>query len=117
MPIYEYKCQECDHVFEDMVLSSKDPGPDKCPKCSAPNVSRLISGTNFQLKGGGWFHSDYGKKTSAPSRDDAPAGSGEPAKSVPSDAAATSPVAKETKKAPSETPKAPPASSESASGT
>lgn len=113
MPIYEYKCQECDHVFEDMVLSSKDSGPDKCPKCGAPNVSRLISGTNFQLKGGGWFHSDYGKKGSAPASD-APAAtkdSGE--KSVPSDTAVASAPASETKAAPSESAKAAPAPSES----
>ena len=65
MPIYEYKCATCGHVFEDMVLSSKDPGPQACPKCADAKIERLISGTNFQLKGGGWFHSDYGKPASA----------------------------------------------------
>lgn len=77
MPIYEYKCHECDHVFEDLVLSSKDTGPEKCPKCGAAQVSRLISGTNFQLKGGGWFHSDYGKKGGAAVPDESSASVGE----------------------------------------
>ncbi len=111
MPIYEYKCQECDHVFEDMVLSSKDSGPDKCPKCGAPNVSRLISGTNFQLKGGGWFHSDYGKKGSTSVSDTSSATKGSVESSAPSDAATT--VAKETKAVPSENSKAAQAPSES----
>ncbi len=77
MPIYEYKCHECDHVFEELVLSSKDTGPDKCPKCGAAQVSRLISGTNFQLKGGGWFHSDYGKKGGPAPSGESPASAGE----------------------------------------
>jgi predicted nucleic acid-binding Zn ribbon protein len=60
-----------------MVLSSRDAGPSKCPKCSAAEVHRVISGTSFQLKGEGWFHSDYGKpKSSTGSSSDSSAGSG-----------------------------------------
>ena len=54
MPIYEYKCPKCGHVFEKLMKFS-DPNPDKCPECEAPNPERQMSmNTGFVLMGGNW---------------------------------------------------------------
>lgn len=53
MPIYEYKCAKCGNELEVMHKVS-DPHPTECPKCHEPALSRLMSRTSFQLKGGGW---------------------------------------------------------------
>lgn len=58
MPIYEYQCDECTSIFEKMKKRS-DPEPAKCPDCGAPEPRRIISRTGFQLKGGGWYVTDY----------------------------------------------------------
>lgn len=59
MPIYEYKCQKCGHALEVMAKVS-DPAPEKCANCGAENaMERLVSRTNFQLKGGGWYSDLY----------------------------------------------------------
>ena len=42
MPIYEYKCLQCQCEFEHLKFSSQDPEP-RCPSCCATNVQRLIS--------------------------------------------------------------------------
>jgi putative FmdB family regulatory protein len=65
MPIYEYECSKCG-VFEHSQRI-KDPALTKCPTCRR-KVRRLISNTSFQLKGSGWYVTDYargGKKDSA----------------------------------------------------
>lgn len=59
MPIYEYQCPKCQHVFEEMVSLSQAHGEEPCPLCGAPSP-RMISHTSFVLKGGGWYVSDYG---------------------------------------------------------
>ena len=64
MPIYEYRCADCGHVFEEIQQFS-DPDPDKCPSCESKEVGRLISRSNFQLKGGGWYAEDYSNASSA----------------------------------------------------
>lgn len=62
MPIYEYRCDKCNHVFESWQKMS-DPNPDKCPECGADKIEKLISSTSFILQGGGWYATDYGGKT------------------------------------------------------
>jgi putative FmdB family regulatory protein len=62
MPIYEYRCESCSHVFESWQKMS-DPNPDKCPSCGAGKVEKLISATSFILQGSGWYATDYGGKT------------------------------------------------------
>jgi putative FmdB family regulatory protein len=59
MPIYEYACEHCG-VFEEMQRIT-DPPIAKCPKCKR-KVRRLISQTSFQLKGSGWYVTDYARK-------------------------------------------------------
>ncbi len=58
MPIYEYQCEHCG-VFEEMQRIT-DPALSKCPKCRR-KVRRLISSTSFQLKGTGWYVTDYAR--------------------------------------------------------
>ncbi|MFB6374654.1 MAG: FmdB family zinc ribbon protein [Bradymonadaceae bacterium] len=60
MPIYEYRCQSCDNEFEKLVRSG-DSEPEQCPECEAPSITRLISNTNFKLKGSGWYETDYAR--------------------------------------------------------
>jgi putative FmdB family regulatory protein len=42
MPIYEYRCSQCCHEFEELTFSISGPAPD-CPKCSHPDVMKLMS--------------------------------------------------------------------------
>lgn len=58
MPIYEYRCQQCGD-FE-VTQKIKDKPLARCPGCKG-KVKKLISNTSFQLKGTGWYVTDYAK--------------------------------------------------------
>jgi putative FmdB family regulatory protein len=58
MPIYEYLCEQCG-VFEETQRIT-DAALTRCPRCRR-KVRRLISQTSFQLKGGGWYVTDYAR--------------------------------------------------------
>ncbi|MAG26006.1 transcriptional regulator [Candidatus Pacearchaeota archaeon] len=62
MPLYEYRCKECKHKFDE-IKRFDDPNPP-CAKCSSLKVTKLISQTSFALKGGGWYKDHYGLKPS-----------------------------------------------------
>ena len=59
MPIYEYECQKCG-TFEATQRITEKP-LSKCPTCKG-KVKKLISNTSFQLKGTGWYITDYARK-------------------------------------------------------
>ena len=59
MPIYEYSCPKCGE-FEVTQRITED-ALKKCPTCKS-KVRKLISSTSFQLKGSGWYVTDYAKK-------------------------------------------------------
>ena len=59
MPIYEYRCDRCG-VFE-ITQRITEPTLGACPTCHG-TVARLISATSFQLKGSGWYVTDYARK-------------------------------------------------------
>ena len=59
MPIYEYHCSKCGD-FEAMQKMSDKP-LTQCPTCRR-KVTKLISSTSFQLKGSGWYVTDYARK-------------------------------------------------------
>lgn len=59
MPIYEYECPKCGQ-FEVTQRITED-ALKKCPTCKS-KVRKLISNTSFQLKGSGWYATDYAKK-------------------------------------------------------
>jgi putative FmdB family regulatory protein len=59
MPIYEYQCQKCGTFEATQRITDKRLG--KCPTCKG-KVKKLISNTSFQLKGTGWYVTDYARK-------------------------------------------------------
>jgi putative FmdB family regulatory protein len=59
MPNYEYQCQKCGTIEVTQRITEK--ALIKCPTCKS-KVKRLISNTSFQLKGTGWYITDYARK-------------------------------------------------------
>ena len=59
MPIYEYDCQKCGTFEVTQRITEKPLG--KCPTCKG-KIRKLISNTSFQLKGTGWYITDYARK-------------------------------------------------------
>ena len=58
MPIYEYKCTSCGNKNE--VLQKLSDAPLKqCPECGKATLLKLISAAGFQLKGSGWYATDF----------------------------------------------------------
>lgn len=58
MPIYEYRCDACG--FEKEYLQKLSDAPLKdCPECGKPALSKLVSAAGFQLKGSGWYATDF----------------------------------------------------------
>ena len=58
MPIYEYRCEACGHALEVMQKLSDEALKD-CPSCNRPALKKLISAAGFQLKGSGWYATDF----------------------------------------------------------
>ncbi len=84
MPIYEYRCGSCGHQQEFLQKVSAAP-LTTCPQCGNPSLAKLLSAAGFQLKGSGWYATDFkssGSKPAAKPGDDAKpaAKSGEDAK-------------------------------------
>jgi len=79
MPIYEFECRSCGHVWDELQKSS-DPDPDTCPNCANPVVVRRMTAAAFRLKGAGWYETDF-KKEGDTKRNLVEGSSGEPAKS------------------------------------
>lgn len=77
MPIYAYKCESCGHR-QDVLQKLSDPLLTVCPACSAATFVKQVTAAGFQLKGSGWYVTDFrdggGKKTAA-GEGDKPAGS------------------------------------------
>lgn len=63
MPIYEYECTSCHHHFDLMQKISEEP-IKQCPECAQHTVIKLISAAGFQLKGTGWYATDFKNKPS-----------------------------------------------------
>jgi putative FmdB family regulatory protein len=58
MPIYEYRCSACGHELESLQKFS-DPALTTCPACHADKLTKLMSAAGFQLKGSGWYATDF----------------------------------------------------------
>lgn len=111
MPIYEYRCDVCNHQF-DLLQKFSDAPADRCPKCGGA-VHKMVSTAAFSLKGGGWFGDGYGTKADAPkSEAGTAAGTGAAAEAAPTESTAApatpvpAPSQPETKKTVAETPAA-----------
>jgi putative FmdB family regulatory protein len=87
MPIYEYRCTACGHKLEALQKFTEAPLSD-CPVCGKSSLSKLVSVAGFQLKGSGWYATDFknsGAKPAAKS-DAGKDGESKPAEAKKSDA-------------------------------
>ena len=64
MPLYEYRCESCEHQFE-TIQKFSDPHVSVCPKCGGGPVVKLISSPAFTFKGTGFYITDYARKDQA----------------------------------------------------
>ncbi|MEY4592575.1 MAG: hypothetical protein RIR18_1470 [Pseudomonadota bacterium] len=64
MPIYEYRCSACGHQKEHLQKMS-DPVLSTCPECGKETYTKLLSAAGFQLKGSGWYATDFKGGSSA----------------------------------------------------
>jgi putative FmdB family regulatory protein len=58
MPIYAYKCDACGHA-KDVLQKISDAPLTDCPACGAPKFSKQLTAPGFQLKGSGWYVTDF----------------------------------------------------------
>ncbi|MDB5881574.1 MAG: hypothetical protein JWP43_1452 [Ramlibacter sp.] len=65
MPIYAYKCQSCGHA-KDVLQKISDPQLTVCPACGAPTFTKQVTAAGFQLKGSGWYATDFKGGSNAP---------------------------------------------------
>lgn len=68
MPTYDYQCQKCGFEFEREQRITEDP-IKTCPECKSRKAKRLLSASNFILKGGGWYADGYGSSGGKKSAD------------------------------------------------
>jgi putative FmdB family regulatory protein len=79
MPIYEYRCTACEHKLE-AIQKFSDAPLVTCPVCAKNTLTKLVSAAGFQLKGSGWYQTDFrGGGTKAPAKTDAAATDGKSA--------------------------------------
>ena len=64
MPIYEYRCDSCGHQQEFLQKVSDAP-LTVCPECGKPAFKQLVTAAGFQLKGSGWYGTDFRNKSSS----------------------------------------------------
>ena len=58
MPIYEYRCSACGHKLESLQKLADAPLVT-CPSCGKQTLTKLLSAAGFQLKGSGWYATDF----------------------------------------------------------
>ncbi|HET8747500.1 MAG TPA: FmdB family zinc ribbon protein [Ramlibacter sp.] len=85
MPIYAYKCGSCGHA-KDVLQKISDPALSTCPACGAESFAKQITAAGFQLKGSGWYATDFrggSNGSSASKSEDKPADGGGKSESTP----------------------------------
>ncbi len=82
MPIYEYRCASCGFQKE-FLQKLSDPLHTVCPECGKESFKKMLTAAGFQLKGSGWYATDFknGGSTSKPAAKSAETNSGDSAKS------------------------------------
>ncbi|MDY7573491.1 FmdB family zinc ribbon protein [Actimicrobium sp. CCI2.3] len=88
MPIYAYRCEACGFA-KDVLQKMSDPKLTDCPECGKDTFKKQLTAAGFQLKGTGWYATDFrgGAGTNVP-----PAAHAEPAKSGETPAATPAPA-------------------------
>ncbi len=103
MPIYAYKCASCGFA-KDVLQKMSDPPLTVCPSCGAAEFAKQVTAAGFQLKGSGWYVTDFreggqagakdkgGSKAGDSAASPAPASAASAASPAPAPAAASSPA-------------------------
>jgi len=68
MPIYAYRCASCGHA-KDVLQKISDPPLSVCPACGAATFAKQVTAAGFQLKGSGWYATDFKGGTPAKKSD------------------------------------------------
>jgi putative FmdB family regulatory protein len=112
MPIYAYKCDSCGFA-KDVLQKISDQPLVQCPSCQAQTFKKQVTAAGFQLKGSGWYATDFkGGNTAVPADSDSKSGdaksgasasteSGGSAKTSSDTASTSTPAAKKTESTPS----------------
>ena len=112
MPIYAYKCSSCGHAKDVLQKMSAEP-LTVCPECGAATFTKQVTAAGFQLKGSGWYVTDFrggNNKSGAASSGDAAGGESSSSDAGKAEGAAASTAA------PSPAPAAAPASGTASGG-
>ena len=88
MPIYAYKCESCGHR-QDVLQKISDPVLTVCPQCGQSAFAKQVTAAGFQLKGSGWYVTDFRGGSGAAS---APAAEASSAPAAPSATPASTPA-------------------------
>jgi putative FmdB family regulatory protein len=87
MPIYAYKCASCGHA-KDVLQKISDAPLSVCPACGAATFNKQVTAAGFQLKGSGWYATDFRGSGAAPAANADKAEAAKPAEAAKSDSAA-----------------------------
>ncbi len=84
MPIYAYKCSQC-HFAQDVLQKISDAALSVCPSCGQSAFAKQLTAPGFQLKGSGWYATDFkqGSKPATETSASAETGKNEPASTSP----------------------------------
>jgi putative FmdB family regulatory protein len=84
MPIYAYKCESCG-AAKDVLQKISDPALSDCPACGKPTFRKQVTAAGFQLKGSGWYATDFrgGSTAGAAPAGATTAAAAEPASTAP----------------------------------
>ena len=89
MPIYAYKCGSCGHA-KDVLQKISDAPLTTCPSCGAEQFSKQITAAGFQLKGSGWYVTDFRGGSNAGAATTAKPDDAKPSDSKPADSGSKS---------------------------
>lgn len=87
MPIYAYRCATCGHA-QDVLQKISDPLLTVCPACGAATYEKQVTAAGFQLKGSGWYVTDFREGNKGAAKKDAPGETAKDAPAAPAEAAA-----------------------------
>ena len=93
MPIYAYKCESCGHS-KDVLQKMSDAPLTQCPACGKDSFAKQVTAAGFQLKGSGWYATDFkgGAAQAAAPAGDAATGTKSETKTADSKSAETTPA-------------------------
>jgi putative FmdB family regulatory protein len=92
MPIYAYKCESCGFA-KDVLQKMSDAPLTQCPSCAQPTFQKQVTAAGFQLKGSGWYATDFKGSGATPTTAVAPSTGGESAPAAGDGSASSKPEA------------------------